>query len=252
MTHASLAEAFDCRLGTAGVTAITATFVDAPTILLAGDPGTGKSAIAANLAAQIGRPAAGTGSLVRATAAASGMTLAEYNRHLATNPDADVALDVAAATLVARGDVAVFESRLSGHLGGWLRSLGRRGLISILLRCEPREQALRLLAREASPSLFDEVEPLLTDALSVRSLDECIAPLRVFHCIAARKAVEVIEAQAARTRTDRERLRALYGIACDDPSAFDATLDTTHLTVQQCADVVMRLSVRERFKARCA
>lgn len=240
MTRSAFATRFEALLGTERVGAILASLGDAPTILLAGDPGTGKSTIAAQVATQLGGAVSGTGALVRAMAITSGMTLAQYNRHLELHPDADVALDAHAAEVIARGEVVVFESRLAGHLGNWLRARGRHGLTSILLRCEPREQACRLIAREASPRLRGEIEPLLAAGPEPRSLGDCLATLRATGFSSAREAIPVLEAQVARTDADRARMLARYGVGIDDPSGYDVVLDTSGLGVTECTARILQ------------
>jgi cytidylate kinase len=242
VTRPPFATRFEELLGTARVASILASLRDSPVMLLAGGPGTGKSALAARLAELLGRPASGTGAIVRAAAAASGRTLAEYNRRLELHPEEDAALDARAAAAIARGDVTVFESRLAGHLGAWLRAHGRRGLTSIVLRCDPHEQARRLLAREASPRVREELEPLLKTARGVESLDDVLVTLRASRAPLVAEAVVVLEAQASRIKAERARMLARYGVVLDDPSVYDAVLDTSRLGIAECASRALRIA----------
>lgn len=214
----------------------------APTILIAGEPGTGKSSVALQLAASLGGAVSGTGAIVRAMAATEGMTLAEYNRLLEADPDADLALDARAAAMIAHGDAVVFESRLAGHLGAWLRSHGREGLATLLLRCAPRELARRLVTREGSARLGAEVACTLAEAGDVQTLDECIVALEASQNPDARAAVPVLAAQIARTAAERRRMLERYGVRVDDPRAYDAVLDTSALSVTECASRALRLA----------
>ena len=231
----------EAKLGTTRVESILRAITDRPVVLLAGDPGVGKSTIARELARRVGGSAGGTGSCVRAEAAARGLSLEAFNSVLQADPREDSAIDARAATSIARGDSIVFESRLAGHLGRWLTAHGRSGISSIYLSCEAVVQALRLLEREDGRASRDLIEPLLRAPPMAASLVECAVVLRG-HPGPASKAVTIIEREAARTISDRARLRSLYGVEFDDPSACDHVVDTTLSSVAACVDSVLALS----------
>ena len=203
---------------------------DEPVILLAGDPGVGKSTIARALAHRLGGSSGGTGSCVRAMAASKGLSLEAFNALLAERPDEDVAIDALAAQRVARGEFAVFESRLAGHLGRWLRNCGRVGAVAIYLRCAPVEQALRLLRREGSLAMREVAAAYLADA-RFDSLEACASALREG---AMGDAAAILERQAARTAADRARMRALYGVELDEKGLYDEVIDTTRASIDGC------------------
>jgi cytidylate kinase len=242
VTPSTFGARFESLVGRMGVESIISVMRSAPTILLAGEAGTGKSSVAAALATALGGTVCGTGAIVRTMASDTGVTLAEYNRHLAQDPAADVALDARAAAMIARGDAAVFESRLAGHLGTWLHSRGRAGLTTVLLRCAPVELARRLVTREASPQLGTEVVRVLAAAGEVSTLTDCIIALASSQSALARAAIPVLEAQIHRTVADRRRLHERYGVEVNDPAAYDAVLDTSTLDVTACTTQVLALA----------
>ncbi|MBP6830194.1 MAG: AAA family ATPase [Deltaproteobacteria bacterium] len=227
-------------LGTTRVETILRAITDRPVVLLAGDPGVGKSTIARELARRVGGSADGTGSCVRAEATARGLSLEAFNALLRADPHEDSAIDARAATLIARGDSIVFESRLAGHLGRWLTAHGRSGISSIYLRCEAVVQALRLVEREDGRATREAIEPLLRTPPMAASLIEHALVLRG-HPGPASKAATIIEREAARTIADRARLRSLYGVEFDDPSAYDHVFDTTLSSVAACVDSILAL-----------
>ncbi len=231
MSGADFARRFEGLLGAARISAVVHAMTVNPVVLLAGDPGVGKSSIARGLSQRLGGCAGGTGACVRALATSRGLSLEAFNVVLAANPDEDVAIDALAAETVARGDVVVFESRLAGHLGRWLRGRGRVGILTLYLRCEPVEQALRLVQREGGTALRDAIAPLL-QGITDGSLVACARTLRSHAVLAA---AEIIERHASRTETDRGRMRDLYGVELDDADAYDAILDTTNASIDACA-----------------
>ena len=231
----------EALLGATRIETILCAITDRPIALLAGDPGVGKSTIAREFARRVGGAADGTGSCVRAEAVARGLSLEAFNALLQANPREDIAIDVRAAMLVARGESTVFESRLAGHLGRWLTAHGRSGISSIYLRCEPAVQALRLVEREAGRAAREVIEPVLGASPRAASLIDCASVLRGRTGLRS-EAVTIIEREAARTTADRARLRSLYGVEFDDPSAYDHVVDTTLVSVAACVDSVLALA----------
>lgn len=236
MSQASFGARFEALLGTRRVAEIIDALGTRPVLLLAGDPGVGKSSVARALAARIGGAAGGTGACVRAEATRRGFTLEAFNSFLVEHPEEDISIDAAAAITVACGDVAVFESRLAGHLGWWLRGHGRAGLRTVYLQCAPHEQARRLLAREGASARHDatvsRMEAAATLADCARVLRDAGAEMEA--------AAEIVEAQASRMTEERRRLYERYGAILDDPTVYDEMIDTTQATIEECVEWILR------------
>lgn len=230
---------FEESLGTARIAEIEAAMTDEATILLAGDPATGKTSVARRLAEYLESTADGTGALVRRLAAEAGVSLADFNARLESRPESDHALDAAAALAIARGEAAVFESRLAGHLGCWLRRRGRRGLVTVYLTCSPVRQARRLAEREGGAALGKVVDAALNVAAPVCSLEECAVILRRLGTPEASPAAALLGSEGARSSADRERMRRRYGVSLDDPKVYDVVLDTTGLSIDEVARQVL-------------
>ncbi|MCZ7679804.1 MAG: AAA family ATPase [Sandaracinaceae bacterium] len=224
MSTAAFGLAFERVVGPGAVARLVDSFTDNPVILLAGDQASGKSTAARLIAHQFGGEAGSTGAMVRARAATLGMSFEVFTAHLRDDPDADVRHDHLAATAIAEGTVVAFESRLAGHLGAWLRQLGRRELHSVYLHCPPKERALRVLERATSAAMRARAEAAVDDAESfeavVRSLSDIAHPEIASVCGRLRVAAE-------RDRHDRDRIRSLYGIDYTDTSVFDTCVDTS-------------------------
>ena len=235
MSAALFAHRFEEVVGEARIATIDAAMTDEATILLAGDPATGKTSVALRLAEYLESTADGTGALVRRLAAKSGVSLADFNAQLESHPESDHALDAEAALAIARGDVVVFESRLAGHLGSWLRRRGRRNLVTVYLTCAPVQQARRLVAREGGDTLREVVDAALNKDASARSLEGCAAILRRLGIPEASTAADLLDAEGVRASADRERMRRRYGVSLGDPEVYDVVLDTTELTVDAVA-----------------
>lgn len=231
---------FEELLGAARVAEIEAAMTDEATILLAGDPATGKTSVARRLAEYLESTADGTGALVRRMAAEAGVSLADFNARLESRPETDHALDAAAALAIARGEAVVFESRLAGHLGSWLRRRGRRGLVTVYLTCAPARQARRLVAREGGAALAAVVDTaLIADPAATSSLEGCAAILRGLGAPEASRAAALLDVEASRASEDRGRMRRRYGVSLDDPEVYDVVLDTTESTIDEVARLVL-------------
>jgi cytidylate kinase len=213
-------------LGGDALRELRSSFSDVPVILLAGDQLTGKSTAARGLAQRHSSRAGSTGSLVRAMAAEAEVSVEEMSLGLQDDPWSDVRLDFGAAWSIAAGEVRVFEARLAGFLGAWLRSLGRQNLFSAYLFCPPREQALRYVFREVSQQARAKVEQLLELPPEV----DLATSLRIISRSALSEVQgidQLVEKIAKRDELSSERLRKLYGIDHRDTSVFDAIIDTS-------------------------
>ncbi len=223
MTLGPFGRAFERVEGRGAVARLVACFTDKPVILLAGDQASGKSTAARMIGQQLAGETGSTGALVRARAVAVGLSFEAFNACLRDDPVADVRNDHLAAAAIAEGSVVVFESRLAGHLGAWLRGLGRRELHSTYLHCPPKERALRVLERATSAATRARVEAAIDDTESFEVIAQRLANLADPEIASV---CERLRVAAERDRHDRDRIQRIYGIDYADTSAFDTCIDT--------------------------
>jgi cytidylate kinase len=154
------------------------------------------------------------------------MTFDAYNALLRDDPDADVRGDHLAATAIAVARVVVFESRLAGHLGSWLRALGRRELHSVYLHCPPVERALRVVERATSRDVRERIAGSLDDAAGA-SFEDVLGHLTASSDPDLLRVAEQLRFAAVRDANDQARIRSVYGIDYTDTSVFDHCVDTS-------------------------
>lgn len=244
MSAHPLAVVFEQVLGASSLQALRAAASDEPVILIGGNQLTGKSTAAECIARTLGGEVGGTGSVAREEAAREGLSIEAWSIRQEGSPGADVALDYRAAMAIASGRIAVFESRLAGHLCRLLSSIGRRNLFSVLLVCTPRERALRHLEREVDRAARDLVEPGLphsgpSELLGWIELVASAAPRDLSASLRAR-ATQVAE----RDERERARLLKLYEVELAAERAFDTVLRADGLTPDQVALEVLRRAER--------
>ena len=232
------AQAFLNVAGPNAVKDLIASFTKDPVVLIAGDQLTGKSTAARAVASALDGKASGTGKLVRKEAESRGLSIEEMSKDLADEPDFDAKIDLRAAGVIAQGDAAAFESRLAGHLGEFLKELGRENVLSVYLACGPKERALRYVARECGDDARTRIEPQLKvdpDA----SLKDCLLALGGIDDPAAQEVAGKFDGIASRDQNDKGRLMALYGVDYQDRSVFDVVIDTTRMTPEQVKEAIL-------------
>lgn len=217
-------------IGSAAVAALQSTFSRNPVVLIAGDQLTGKSTAAKTVAAALGGEGSGTGRLMRDAAAHAGKPVEEFVKSVPAS--FDVELDWEATKKIARGDVAVFESRLAGHIGQMLERLGRTNVVSVYLVASPRERALRYLQRELSPEVRARIEPRLQIAADA-SLEEALAAVVALGDPEASRIATSMKDIAGRDAIDHARLKKLYDVDYQDRSSFDVVVVTDGKTPEQ-------------------
>jgi cytidylate kinase len=223
-------------VGPAAIAALKASFSTKPVVLIAGDQLTGKSTAAKTVAQAMGGEGSGTGRLMRDAAAKAGKPVEEFVKSVPAS--FDVELDWQAAKKIAKGDVAVFESRLAGHLGQMLERLGRENVLSVYLVASPRERALRYLNRELSPEVRQRIEPKL-DIKADATLEEALAAVVALDDPDASKIAASMKDIAHRDDVDLARLQSLYGVNYQDRAAFDVVVVTDGKTPQQVQDEIL-------------
>lgn len=231
-------------LGARAVDDLVRDFTTRPVVLLGGDQATGKTTAALALARALDGPAGSAGAIVRGEAVALGISFETMHARLRDDPDRDVRHDHLAADAIAAGRIAVFEGRLAGHLGAWLRSLGRVGLVSVYLHCPARERALRWLARATSAEVRRDVEARIEVPVDA-AFEVTIAALTALDDPRVAALAEAMAQAATRDREDRARLAQLYGFDYADTSVFDAVFDTSSTEPPETARRILDL-VRSR------
>jgi cytidylate kinase len=84
-------------------------------IAVSGQPGSGKTTLAKEVARALKVPLVSSGSLFRELAAKSGMDFLEFHKYAETNPEIDKKIDSMAIELAKNGNVV-----LEGHLTAWV------------------------------------------------------------------------------------------------------------------------------------
>ncbi|MCC6808193.1 MAG: AAA family ATPase [Deltaproteobacteria bacterium] len=238
--EASFAAAFLNVKGPSAIADLKKLFTETLLVTFGGDQLTGKSTQSKGLAATLKGTAGGTGAIVRKMAADAGYKpeeIGEFAKELAKNPTQDVELDYRALQLMAKGDVTTFESRLAGHLAEFLRQLGRKNVVSVYLKCAPKELALRYVQREVSPAARARIEPLLNVPKSATFI-EALEALGKIDDADAKAVAAKAQDIAGRDVTDLKRLKLLYGVNYQDTSSFDLVVDTTGKTPEQIQDEI--------------
>lgn len=214
---------FEKKIGAAQMAALKSSLSAKPVVLIAGDQLTGKSTAAKSVALALHGEASGTGRLMRAAAEQANKPIEEFVK--AVPADFDVELDWQATKKIAKGDVAVFESRLAGHLGQMLERMGRKNVVSVYLVASPRERALRYLQRELSPEVRERVEAKLQLPANA-TLEQAMQAIVALDDPDANKIASMWRDIAKRDDVDKARLLELYGVDYQDRSAFDVVVST--------------------------
>jgi cytidylate kinase len=232
------AEAFAKVGGANAVQDLVANFTSEPVVLIAGDQLTGKSTAARAVASELGGEASGTGKVVRKLAEERGISIEEMSKDLKDEPELDAQIDLRAANMIGQGDASAFESRLAGHLGEFLKGLGRENIMSVYLACGPKERALRYINREQGEDARARIEPQLNVPADA-SLRDCLIALGDIDDPAAQAVAKKFDGIASRDANDKSRLMALYGVDYQDRSAFDVVIDTTGKTPDQVQQAIV-------------
>ena len=169
-------------------------------ISLAGDLGSGKSTVSRLLMARTGAEYYSTGMICRAEAAKHSMTIDEFNRYMETHPEVDKAIDDALAALTYDPRTLVIDSRMAFHFV--------KGTFRVYMATAPHVSAARILADKRAGESFDTVE-------------------------------ETARRVAARRKSESLRYFEKYGVHITDMQNYDLVLDTTAITPEEVADIIL-------------
>lgn len=175
-------------------------------ITISGLPGSGTSTVAKQVAAALGVPRLDGGTVFRALAAESGLSLAEFGAQAERDPVIDLALDARLAEAARAGDV-VLESRLAG----WIATneeLDGPGTVRVWVACDPDERARRVAIRDG-----------LDDATARAAND-------------------------AREASEAKRYRDYYEIDLADLRVYDVVLDSTTAPPEELTAAILAAAGR--------
>ena len=170
-------------------------------ISLAGDLGSGKSTVSKIIMARTGAEYYSTGTICRAEAERHGMTIDEFNRYMETHPEVDKMIDDSLIALSDDPRTLIIDSRMAFHFV--------RGTFRVYLTTDPLVSAKRILGDKRTGESFDTVE-------------------------------ETAKRVAARRESENYRYFEKYGVHIMDMQNYDCIIDTTAITPEDVADLILR------------
>ena len=168
-------------------------------VTISGPPGSGKTTVCERLSEMLSVECIISGNVFREMARNHDLTLEQFGRLAERDPQYDKMLDRRMVEIAREKEDIIMEGRLAGHM------LTRHGILAfkVLLEADPEERARRVAEREG-------IDP--------------------------EEAKEQIE---AREESERTRYWQYYSIDLLDREVYDLVLDTTELTPEQVADLIL-------------
>ena len=170
-------------------------------ITVTGDLGSGKSTTCGALNRKFGLQIFSTGSIQRKIAVEMGMSTLELNKYMETHPEIDRLIDGELVKLSASPDNIAIDSRMAWHFV--------EDTFNVFLTTDETVAAQRILADKRGPSEGYTDVP------------------------------HAIEMLRARKKSENYRYKEKYSVECYDYSNYDLILDTTGITPEYTADVIM-------------
>jgi cytidylate kinase len=171
-------------------------------ITITGDLGSGKSSVAKVLCKLLNLNYFSTGVIQRQIAKEKGLNTLELNYFSENNLDIDKYIDDQVIKLNDEPDSFILDSRMAWHF--------IRKSFKIYLTVDPIVAAQRVIADNQR-----EGEPVIEDAKE--------------------KSLNLLERRAA----EDKRFKAIYGVDCGDLSNYDLVLDTTYLSIEEVARLIV-------------
>jgi predicted cytidylate kinase len=168
-------------------------------ITISGPPGSGKTTVCRLLSERLGIAYLVSGSVFREMAREQGLSLAEFGRLANQDPRYDRMIDDSMVQRAQQSPDIILEGRLAAH------NLARAGIpaFKVLLEADAMVRARRIVEREGGD--------LGRIAQEMREREECEA----------------------------QRYRQWYGIDLKDRGAYDLVVDTSILTPERIADLIL-------------
>ncbi len=170
-------------------------------IAITGNLGSGKSTVAGKLSEKLGFEIYSTGSVQRSAAEKMGITTLELNQRMMTDSAFDRVIDDTVTRISLEKDSIIFDSRMAWHFA--------HNAFRVFIKVDIDEAARRVKAADRG-----NVESFAT----------------------------VEEAKASITKRgslERERFLNIYGVDYSDKNNYDLVVDSTNLTPDEVADIVI-------------
>jgi len=176
-------------------------------ITISGDPGSGKTTIAKNLAQKIKAKRIYVGQIRRKLAKSKGMSLTELNKYAQDHPETDVTIDKNAAKearQLAKQSPVIVEGRTQFHFIP-----------------ESLKIYIKVSLAEGAKRIWHDLQS--KEAKAKRNEGEL------------NSLADVVKSIKARKNSDKKRYKKYYNIDHTDKSHYDYILDTTKLNRQESA-----------------
>ena len=170
------------------------------TVTVAGHIGSGKTAVCRRLHALTGWEIVSAGAILRSMAVEHGMSVLEFNEYAKSHPKIDQQIDSYIRSLASQPGQRIVDSRLAWHFLPMSHK--------VFLVVEPTVGAARVFGATRPDESHLSIDTAAID-------------------------------NAGRQRLERQRFTELYGLDCDYWRNYDLVIDTTHITPEQGADVIL-------------
>ena len=169
-------------------------------ISLAGDLGSGKSTVSSILIQRLGAEYYHTGAIVRSVAEKHGMSVVELNIYMETHPEIDTEIDDGLRALSEVDKFLIIDSRMAWHF--------TKGTFKVYLSTDVQTSAYRIMNANRTGEHAKTLEDTVKDTLSRRA-------------------------------SEKKRYLEMYGVDIKDLTNYDLVVDTTYITPEEVADIII-------------